>query len=86
MEPRLTVSTNDAAIEAACAGFGITRLLSYQVASRLASGELVPILEAHDSPPWPVSVVYREGRGASVRVRAFVELLTSTLRADPRLR
>ena len=40
MQPRLSVTTNDAAIEAALKGFGITRLLHYQVAPQLAAGEL----------------------------------------------
>ena len=38
MKPRLTVTSNDAAIVAATAGLGIARLLSYQVAAELAAG------------------------------------------------
>ena len=41
MQPKLSVNSNDAAIEAAETGFGITRLLSYQIAPRLAAGLLV---------------------------------------------
>jgi DNA-binding transcriptional LysR family regulator len=85
LRPRLTVTTNDAAIEAALRGFGITRLLSYQVAPLLAARKLELVLEAFEPPPWPVHIVHREGRYASAKVRAFVELMAARLRADPAL-
>jgi DNA-binding transcriptional LysR family regulator len=84
--PRLTVTTNDAAVEAALRGFGITRLLSYQVAVHLKSGELKTVLDEHEPPPRPVHIVHREGRHASAKVRAFVDLITEKLRADPVLK
>jgi len=80
--PRLTVTTNDAAIEAAVRGFGITRLLSYQVAPQLATGALKIVLSDHEPAPRPVHIVHREGRYAAATVRAFVDLLAARLRAD----
>ena len=85
LRPRLTVTTNDAATEAALRGFGITRLLSYQIAPLLAARKLELVLEAFEPPPWPVHIVHREGRYASAKVRAFVELMAARLRADPAL-
>jgi DNA-binding transcriptional LysR family regulator len=85
VRPRLTVTTNDAAIEAALRGFGITRLLSYQVAPLLAARKLKLVLEKFEPPPWPVHIVHREGRFASTKVRAFVDLMSQRLRADPAL-
>jgi len=82
LKPRLTVSSNDAAIEAAVQGFGITRLLSYQVAPYIATGELVLILEEFGQAPIPVNVVHREGRYASAKVRSFVDLIAARLRQD----
>ncbi len=82
IEPRLTVTTNDAAVEAAVRGFGITRLLSYQVAPQLAAGELQTVLENHEPAPRPIHIVHREGRYASAKVRAFVDLMAARLRAD----
>lgn len=79
--PRLTVNTNDAAITAACAGLGIARLLSYQVAEPVAQGRLRIILEDAASE-LPVHVVYREGRRASAKVRGFVDRMVERLRAD----
>ncbi|MBI2510211.1 MAG: LysR family transcriptional regulator [Betaproteobacteria bacterium] len=85
VRPRLTVTTNDAAIEAAVRGFGITRLLSYQVAPLLAARKLMLLLEKFEPAPRPVHIVHREGRYASAKVRAFVDLMAERLRADPAL-
>jgi len=85
IKPRLTVTANDAAIEAARQGFGITRLLSYQVAPQLAEGGLKTILENYEPSPLPIYIVHREGRYASARIRAFVDLMAKRLRADKAL-
>ena len=82
LQPRLSVTTNDAAIEAAAQGLGITRLLSYQVAPQVAEGKLQLILEKYEPPPRPIHIVHREGRYSSTRVRAFIDLLAERLRAD----
>ncbi len=80
VSPRLTVTSNDGAIEAARSGLGITRLLSYQVADCLAAGELKIVLENHEPEPLPVSIVHREGRFASSKVRSFIDLMSDHLR------
>jgi DNA-binding transcriptional LysR family regulator len=85
IQPRLTVTTNDAAIEAAREGFGITRLLSYQVEPQLASGGLKIVLGEFEPAPLPIHIVHREGRYASGRIRAFVDLIAKRLRADKAL-
>lgn len=85
IEPRLTVTTNDAAIEAVIRGFGITRLLSYQVAPFVASGELKILLRDYEPPPRPIHILHREGRFAAARIRTFVDLLAQRLRGDKAL-
>ncbi len=85
IEPRLTVTSNDAAIAAVKAGLGVTRLLSYQVAEDLAAGELKILLERYEPNPIPVSIVHRQGRFASAKVRAFIDLMAQRLRADKAL-
>ncbi|SIS42094.1 LysR family transcriptional regulator [Neptunomonas antarctica] len=85
IKPRLTVNTNDAALEAALEGFGVTRLLSYQVNQQLASGALVRILETYEPAAWPVHIIHREGRYASAKIRTFVDLMAERLRADSSL-
>jgi DNA-binding transcriptional LysR family regulator len=79
------VTSNDAAIEAAVQGFGLTRLLSYQVAPYLASGELEIVLSGFEPPRLPIHVLHREGRRASAKVRTFVDLMVARLRAEPAL-
>lgn len=86
IRPRLTVSSNEAAIDAAVNGFGITRVVSYMVADQLASGRLVEVLQDHESLQLPIHVMHHEGRHAARKVRAFVDLATQTLRDDPLLR
>jgi DNA-binding transcriptional LysR family regulator len=86
IRPRLRTTTNDATRSFALAGLGVARLISYQVADALASGALLPLLEDFELPPVPVHVVHHEGRHATQKVRAFVDLAVSTLRANPALR
>ena len=85
VNPRLTVTNNDAAIQAALQGFGMTRLLSYQVAPHLASGQLQTVLSEYEPPPLPIHVLHREGRQAPAKVRTFVDLLVDRLRNDKAL-
>jgi DNA-binding transcriptional LysR family regulator len=85
LRPRLTTTTNDSAIAAAVAGFGITRVLSYQVANQLRDGTLRIVLAEFEPPALPVNVIHREGRHATQKVRAFLDLIIDTLRADDRL-
>jgi len=79
---RLSVTTNDAAIRAVKNGFGVARLLSYQVADELASGEFKIILEDFEPEPRPVHIVHREGHLASTKVRAFIDLMAERLRNE----
>jgi len=85
IRPRLTVNTNDAVLQAALDGFGITRLLSYQVAAHVASGQLAILLPDQEPPPIPIHILHREGRYASAKIRCFVDLMASRLREDPAL-
>jgi len=85
MKPRLTVSSNDAAIEAVRSGLGICRLLCYQIADQLADGSLQIILADYEEEPWPVHILHRESKFGSSKVRNFIDLLTASLRAHPYL-
>lgn len=85
VKPRLSFATNDAAIEAAITGFGITRLLSYQIAPHVADGRLETLLSDFEQPKIPIHVIHREGRYASAKIRSFVDLMVDRLRADKAL-
>ena len=86
LAPRLMTTTNEAAIEGALAGFGLTRVLSYQVIEHVRARRLKLVLEEFEPPPWPVHVMYREGRRAASKVRAFVDLAVERLRANAAIR
>ncbi|MCE3605352.1 LysR family transcriptional regulator [Massilia sp. P8910] len=85
VKPRLVVSSNDAAIEAALRGIGLTRVMSYQIAPMLASGELKIVLSEFETPPVPIHIIHREGRHASAKIRCFIDLMAARLRADSSL-
>lgn len=85
LRPRLTVTTNDGAIESALAGFGVTRLMSYQIAHFVESGQLQILLADFESAPLPIHVLHREGRHKSARVRSFVDLVVERLRQEKAL-
>jgi DNA-binding transcriptional LysR family regulator len=82
IKPKLSVTSNDAAIEAAIRGLGITRVLSYQIAPFLASGQVQTLLSDYEPKRLPIHVLHREGRYASAKVRTFVDLMVERLRAD----
>lgn len=79
-QPRLTVNTAEAAIDAAASGFGVTRVLSYQAAAGVTSGALEILLAEFEPPPIPVSLVYADQRLIPLKLRAFLDY------AAPRLR
>jgi DNA-binding transcriptional LysR family regulator len=80
VRPRLTVTTAEAAIDAAIAGAGLTRVLSYQAAPAVAAGNLAIVLEAFEPAPLPVNLVHASGRVIAQKLRAFLDF------AAPRLR
>lgn len=82
-KPRLIVSSNQASINAARMGWGLTRVLSYQVAEPVAKGELEILLEAYQTPALPVHVLYQGGKRVSAKVRTFVDYCSARLIADP---
>jgi DNA-binding transcriptional LysR family regulator len=85
VSPRLKVTSNEAAIEATINHFGISRLLSYQVAPYLANGQLKILLENYEPAPKPIHIVHRESHFASAKVRSFIDLLAQQLRQDKSL-
>lgn len=86
LQPRMTSTSNDAALAAVVGGFGLTRLLSYQVADQLRDGQLQIVLNEFEPPALPVHLVHREGRHASQKARTFLDLAIERLRANPALR
>ncbi len=77
---RLIVNTAEAAIDAAVADLGLTRVLSYQVKSAIASGALVRVLTKFECAPMPITLVYTGQRLLPLKLRAFLDF------AAPRFR
>ena len=78
---RLVVNTAEAAISAAAAGLGITRVLSYQVAHEIRTDQLVLALKDFEPAPWPVSLVYTGQRLLPLKVRVFLDYAVPRLKA-----
>jgi DNA-binding transcriptional LysR family regulator len=78
---RLTLNTAEAAIDAAMAGVGIARVLSYQCANAVAAGALTVVLKSFEPAPWPVSLVYAGQRFLPLKLRAFLDFATPRLKA-----
>lgn len=85
IQPRLVVSTNEAAINAALCGWGLTRVMSYQVNAEVQRGELQRVLQPFEAKPLPVWLVNQEGRRAAAKVRSFIAFACERLRGHPAL-
>jgi DNA-binding transcriptional LysR family regulator len=80
LHPRLTVNTAEAAIDAAVAGLGITRVLSYQAARPVADRSLRLILEKFEPEEMPVNILHREDRLPQAKVQSFIAFAVPRLR------
>ena len=80
LRSRFAVNNADAAIAAAVAGAGLTRVLSYQIGPQVQAGSLEIVLEKHEPAAIPVSVVFPAGRRSTARVREFVEFAVERLK------
>lgn len=78
---RLAVTTAEAAVDAAVAGVGITRVVSYQMASALRAGALKIVLEPFEPAPWPISLVHTGQGILPLKLRAFLDFARPRLKA-----
>ncbi len=79
---RLLVNQAETAIDLACAGTGLIRPLSYQVAAQLASGALVRVMRDFEPPALPVNLVYCGKHHMALRIRTFLDFATAALLAS----
>ena len=78
---RLVVNTAEAAIDAAVAGLGITRLLSYQIEPALEAGRLQILLATFEADALPVHMLH-SGQGVPpLKQRVCLDFLAPRLRA-----
>lgn len=79
VRPRFSINTADAAIAAAIAGVGIARVMSYQAASGVRDGMLVPILNDWMPPAIPVQLVHAGHQQRPLKLRAFLDFVAPRL-------
>lgn len=80
LDPRLRFNSVAAAREVVRRGWGLTRVLSYQVGPELEDGRLQSVLEDFEPDPLPIHLVHVEGRRAPAKVRAFIDFAKEKLR------
>ncbi len=78
---RLIVNTAEAAIDAAVAGVGVTRVLSYQAEAALRTGTLRRVLRRFEPAPMPVSLVHAGQGLLPLKLRAFIDFAAPRLKA-----
>jgi len=78
--PRLSVTTTEAAAQAAIRSVGVTRLLLYQVVDTVGAGALRIILDEFEPDPAPVNLVHASRGYMPLKMRRFLDF------AAPRLR
>ena len=80
---RMSVSSIPAGLAAARSGWGLIRVLSYQIGPDIDAGYIQTVLNEFTPPPIPIHLLHGPGRQSSAKVRSFIELATKRLRADP---
>jgi DNA-binding transcriptional LysR family regulator len=81
IQSRLIVNTSEAAVLAATAGAGLTRVMSYKMDSAKRAGSLELVLEAFEPEPLPVHIVYTPRNPVPLKLRAFLNWVTPRLKA-----
>jgi len=79
--PRFSVNTAGGAIDAALAGAGIIRVLSYQAASAISDGRLVKVLEPFETAQLPVHLIHNAQAVMPLKLRAFLDFSSPRLKA-----
>jgi DNA-binding transcriptional LysR family regulator len=77
---RLAVNTAEAAVDAAVAGVGVTRVLSYQAANAVAEGKLKIVLAAYEPEPLPINLVHVGQSLLPLKIRAFLDFVAPRIR------
>jgi len=76
---RFSVNTADAVVEAAAAGLGIARVMSYQAANAISDRRVTTILRGFSPDPIPVSLVHQPQRIQPLKLRAFLNFVLPRL-------
>jgi DNA-binding transcriptional LysR family regulator len=80
IRPRLSVTTAEAAVWAACEGVGATRVLHYQCADALRDGSLRIVLADFEIEPLPVHLLHSGRAAMPAKARLFLDFSDHGLR------
>ncbi|MEM9355822.1 MAG: LysR family transcriptional regulator [Pseudomonadota bacterium] len=80
VRPTMRSNAIAATLDAAKAGWGVTRAISYQVADALKTGELVEILHEHEDRKLPIHLLHAAGRLTAAKIRTFIDFAAIELR------
>ncbi|RAI00760.1 LysR family transcriptional regulator [Acuticoccus sediminis] len=78
--PRLTVTTAEAAVEAAARGAGATRVFLYQAAEEVRRQRLRILLPDFEPPAVPVHLIHAGDRDLPLKTRTFLDFAAERLR------
>ncbi|CRM30774.1 LysR family transcriptional regulator [Pseudomonas sp. 52 E 6] len=73
MPPRLSVTTADAAAQAAIDGVGVVQLLHYQVAEAISEGLLEIVLDNYEPPSAPINLIHMSPGHMPLKMRRFLD-------------
>jgi len=76
IKSRLCVNTSEAAVLAAIAGAGLTRVMSYKMDAAKQAGTLAIVLDDFEPEPLPVNIVYSPRKPVPMKLRAFLNWMT----------
>lgn len=82
---RVTFNSIPACLEGVKSGWGLARVLSYQIGPSMNSGQIKTALHNFAPDPMPIHLLHKEGRRSSAKVRAFIELAKARLKANPHI-
>ena len=81
INPRYSVNTADAVIDAASVGVGVARVTSYQAAQAIQAGALVSVLSDYVPDHLPVHLVHSGHALLPLKTRAFLDFAMPRLRS-----
>ncbi len=81
IQSRLCVNTSEAAIQAAIAGVGLARVMSYKMEAARRAGTLAVLMDDLEQEPLPVHIVYARRKLVPLKLRAFLNWVTPRLKA-----
>jgi DNA-binding transcriptional LysR family regulator len=78
LTPRISVNDSATQIAAAKAGYGLARVMGYQIGAELKKGELVRVLEAYEPDSRPLQLVTQTAH-VTPKVRSFLDFAATAL-------